>query len=54
MMRLVAAVQATVSPDSALIGHSARQMRFRTYYEGVVLAIHRQVCRSEVCHCSHY
>uniref|UniRef100_A0A383WLM6 RCK C-terminal domain-containing protein n=1 Tax=Tetradesmus obliquus TaxID=3088 RepID=A0A383WLM6_TETOB len=35
-------VQATVSPDSALIGHTVREMRFRTYYEGVVLAIHRQ------------
>mgnify|MGYP001807479849 CR=1 FL=1 len=32
-----------MSPDSALIGHTVRQMRFRTYYEGVVLAIHRQV-----------
>jgi len=53
LMRLAAVLQATVSPDSALIGHSARQMRFRTYYEGVVLAIHRQVCSSR-CHCSHY
>lgn len=32
-----------MSPDSALIGQTARQVRFRTYYEGVVLAIHRQV-----------
>jgi hypothetical protein len=42
-------LQATVSPDSALIGHTVRQMRFRTYYEGVVLAIHRQVRRPVRC-----
>lgn len=45
-MRVLAArpcMQATVSPDSALIGHTARQARLRTYYEGVVVAIHRQV-----------
>jgi uncharacterized protein with PhoU and TrkA domain len=31
-----------VSPNSALIGHTARQLRFRTYYNAAVLAIHRQ------------
>ncbi|GBF94386.1 sodium sulfate co-transporter [Raphidocelis subcapitata] len=34
-------VLAAVSPDSALIGHTARRLRFRTYYGAAVLAIHR-------------
>lgn len=42
-------MQVTVAPDSALIGHTARQLRFRTYFQGAILALHRAVRRARYC-----
>ena len=35
-------VEAAVSANSPLVGKSIRQARFRTHYDGVILAVHRQ------------
>jgi di/tricarboxylate transporter len=35
-------VEAAVSANSPLVGKSVRQARFRTHYNGVILAVHRQ------------